>query len=383
MFRQLLLIGLSALLGGAATLLAVSENAVFPRAEAQLAAGQRTAGGLTDIPPLSELDAGFTAEERTNIAVYESTNRSVVNINTRSTRTDALFLFESSSEGTGSGFVYDTAGHIVTNFHVIEGAREIQVTLFDGTSHEAKLVGVDPSSDIAVLKIMAPAEALFPLPVGDSSRLRVGQKVYALGNPFGLERTFTTGVISSLNRTLPARNRRLIKSIIQIDAAINPGSSGGPLLNSSGRMIGMNTAIASNTGQNSGVGFAIPASVVQRFVPQLIESGQIVRPDAGIQQVYQTDDGLRLAKLTPGGPAEVAGLRGPQTQRRQRGPFVYHWVDRSSADLIVQVDDQPITTADEFLSAIENKSPGDRVVIHVVRNGQRLSVPLTLAKSDN
>ena len=251
------------------------------------------------------IDDGLTPDERVNIQVYEKGNRSVVNITTLTVRADFLFR-EVPAEGSGSGSVLDKAGHILTNEHVVEGAREIMVTLYDGNSYAGKLVGVDPLNDIAVLKIDAPPETLFPVEVGDSARLRVGQKIYAIGNPFGLERTMTTGIISSLNRTLPSRSGRLMKQIIQIDAALNRGNSGGPLLDSQGRLIGMNTAIASTTGQNTGVGFAVGANVIHRVVPELIRSGRIIRPDIGITRVMETEQGLLVATLSEKGPAEEA-----------------------------------------------------------------------------
>jgi S1-C subfamily serine protease len=189
-------------------------------------------------------DDELTPEERINVSVYETVNRSVVNINTKTARNDNLFMIEITGEGAGSGSVLDHQGHILTNYHVVEGAREIQVTLHNGKNYEARLIGKDEATYVAVLRIDAPADTLHPVTLADSSRLRVGQKVFAIGNPFGLERTLTTGIISSLNRTLPTRNDRALKSIIQIDAAINPGNSGGPLLDSRGRLIGMNTAIA-------------------------------------------------------------------------------------------------------------------------------------------
>jgi S1-C subfamily serine protease len=333
-------------------------------------------------PPVEALDDDFTPEERVNIFVYEKCNRSVVNINTKGTAGTALFVIEIPSEGAGSGSVLDKRGHILTNYHVVEDAREIQVTLFDGKNYDAHLVGRDPVSDVAVIKIEAPPESLYPVALGDSSRLRVGQRVFAIGNPFGLERTLTTGVISSLNRELPTRNSRTIKSVIQIDAAINPGNSGGPLLDSHGRLIGMNYAIASKTGQNTGVGFAIPVSMISRVVPQLIEKGKVIRPEIGISRVYQTEVGLLIATLVPGGPAERAGLRGFKIVRQQkrRGPFVYETegVDRNSADLIVGVDGQKITTADEFLSIIEARRPGDEVVVSVVRENREVRIPVRL-----
>jgi len=341
-------------------------------------------------PPRPEPPPGdddLTPEERVNVAVYENVNRSVVNINTKSVRGDSFFWLEVPSEGEGSGTVIDQQGHLLTNFHVVDGAREIQATLFNGKTYDASPVGADPTNDLAVLKIDAPAEELYPVVFGESTRLRVGQRVFAIGNPFGLERTLTTGIISSLNRSLPSRrNQRTIKQIIQIDAAINPGNSGGPLLDSRGRMIGMNTAIASKTGESAGVGFAIPINTVARIVPELIQNGRVIRPDIGIARVYQTDKGLLIATLTPGGAAERAGLQGPKVVRRrkQEGPFVYEYrtIDRSAADLIVGVDGKRIRSADDLLTLVESKKPGDRVVLTVVRDGREVGVPVTLEAGD-
>lgn len=337
------------------------------------------------VQPRAE-DDGLTPEERVNIAVYENVNRAVVNISTKGVKGTTFFLIEIPSEGEGSGSVIDTSGHILTNFHVVADAREIMVTLYDGKSYAAQLVGQDPSNDVAVIRIQAPVESLHPVIFGDSVNLKVGQRVFAIGNPFGLERTLTTGIISSLNRSLPSRNGRTIRSIIQIDAAINPGNSGGPLLDSRGRLIGMNTAIASRTGQNTGVGFAIPAGIIRRIVPQLIEKGRVVRPETGIVRVYQMDKGLLVATLAPDGPAERAGLRGPKVvqERRKQGPFVYESrsIDRSAADLIVAVDGVKVVTADEFLSAIEMHRPGEEVMITVIRQGKELRVPVRLAESE-
>ena len=337
----------------------------------------------TDSRPQRKL----TPEEKINIHVYESSNRSVININTKATVTSGFFLMESPSEGAGSGIVIDKQGHVLTNFHVVEGAQEIQAVLYDGSSHDASLVGVDPVTDVAVLRVGAPADLLVPVQFGSSNDLKVGQRVFAIGNPFGLERTLTTGIISSLNRSLPTRAGRTIKSIIQTDAAINPGNSGGPLLDSGSLLIGMTTAIASRTGQSSGVGFAIPVGTLERIVPQLITNGRVVRPDAGITRVYQTERGLLVATLSPGGAAERAGIRGFRVVResRRQGPFVaeFERVDRSNADLIVGVDTVEIDTVDDFLTAIESKNPGDRVLIAIERQGHRLDVPLTLENERN
>ncbi len=325
--------------------------------------------------------------ERVNVDVYERVNRSVVHIATETVQVDRFLPLERTSEGEGSGVIIDRSGHVLTNFHVVDRARQMQVTLFDGTSYPARLVGTDAATDIAVLKIDVPSELLFPVTLGSSTNLLVGQNVYAIGNPFGLERTLTTGVISSLNRTLPRRSRRgMMKAIIQIDAAINPGSSGGPLLDSRAQMIGMNTAIASRTGESAGVGFAIPVNTVLRVVPQLIKSGRVTRPDIGITRVYQTAEGLLIAQLAPGGPAEKAGLHGPKVERhrKRQGPFVYEYqtIDRKAADLITGVDGQQVKTADEFLDAIESKDPGDRVVLTVVRAGRSIQVPVVLEAED-
>ena len=332
----------------------------------------------------SSLD-DFAPEERTNILVYDKANRSVVHINTKAAQRELLFL-EVPTEGAGSGSVLDKGGHILTNYHVVEGAQEIRVTLHNGESYEGAIVGYDPPNDMAVLKINAPADELVPMELGDSSRLRVGQIVYAIGNPFGLERTMTTGIISSLNRSLPSRSGRTMKSIIQIDAALNRGNSGGPLLDTRGRLIGMNTAIASSTGENTGVGFAIPVDAVKRVVPQLIASGKVTRPEAGISRVYQTEQGLVIATLTPGGPAERAGLRGYRIVREQkrRGPFTYEdrHIDRSQADMVVAVDGEKATTADAFLSLIERHRPAEQAVITVVRAGQLVDVPVTLGSGE-
>ena len=337
-----------------------------------------------DVPP--EDDPYLTPEERVNIRVYETTNRSVVNITTKLARTNQLWFLElAPPQGAGSGSVLDQQGHILTNHHVVHDANEIQVTLFNGKSFFAQLVGSDPLNDIAVLRIDAPAEMLFPINRGQSSRLRVGQKVYAIGNPFGLERTMTIGIISSLNRSLRSQAGRMMRSIIQIDAALNRGNSGGPLLDSQGRLIGMNTAIASRTGENTGIGFAIPVSTLGRVVPELIAHGRVVRADVGISRVYETENGLIVAKVVPDGPADRAGIRGfrvvQQSERRGNLLIQRQYVDRESADMIVAVDGRSVSTADEFLEQIERKRPGDRARLTVVRAGRDFPITVTLNES--
>jgi S1-C subfamily serine protease len=375
MKRTLLLCLVSALLGGL-----VSRGT---QEMARPVAAQDAQGFLREREGLPG-DDGLTEEERVNIRVYERCNRGVVNITTEIVRADRFLFLALPAQGTGSGSVLDTNGHILTNHHVVRDARAAQVTLFNGESFPAKLVGEDPVNDIAVLKIEAPPEMLFPFLQGPSERLRVGQKVYAIGNPFGLERTMTEGIISSLNRTLDLPSGRKMKSIIQIDAALNRGNSGGPLLNSQGALIGMNTAIAnpSGTGENTGIGFAIPVSTLRRVVPELIHHGRVIRPDVGISQVYETERGLVVAKVVPDGPADNAGIRGFRIVREQarRGALVIertYW-DPEQADIIVGVDGVPIPSADEFLTAVEQHKPGDRVVISLIRAGQEIHVAVVL-----
>jgi S1-C subfamily serine protease len=340
------------------------------------------------VPPLSVGGAAqLTPDELINIAVYENVNRSVVNIDTKASRSDPFLMFEVPSEGAGSGSVLDKQGHILTNYHVIENAREVMVTLYDGQTYDAQLVGRDVSNDVAVIKIDAPESDLFPVNFGDSGGLRVGQRVFAIGNPFGLQRTLTTGIVSSLNRSLPSRNQRTIKSVIQTDAAINPGNSGGPLLDSGSRLIGMTTAIAGRTGNNTGVGFAIPVSTIQRIVPQLIEKGRVIRPETGIAGVLETDDGLLIHALTPGGPAEKAGMRGPRIvrERYRDGPLIYERrrVDRSAADLIIAVDGEPISSVDELLTIIERRQPSEKAVFSVMREKRKVDVEVTLGEGES
>jgi S1-C subfamily serine protease len=327
----------------------------------------------------------YSPEELINMNVYEACNRGVVNISTTLVRPTSFFT-ETAFEGSGSGAIIDRQGHLTTNYHVIEGARDINVTLYTGDSYPAILVGADPDNDIAVLKISAPEEQLFPIPIGESSSLRVGQHIIAIGNPFGYERTMSTGIISSLNRLITSKTKRKIRSIIQVDAALNQGNSGGPLLNSRGQMIGINTAIATSTGDNAGIGFAIPANTIARVVPQLIQHGRVSRPAIGIIHAIETRDGLLIQKITPGGPAERAGLKGPRVSRRKfrNGPLLFEQdsIDQSSADLIVAIDGQSVKTGDDLLVHIETKKAGEVVRLTIVREGRRMEVPVTLGSDE-
>src|SRR5262245_35990427 len=341
---------------------------------------------LPAAPPVApDTPIELTPEEQISVGVYQNVNRSVVNITTRSIVNNDDFGFGSAevATGTGSGSVLDHKGHIVTNYHVVEGARQINVTLFDGSIHEASLVGGDPNNDLAVVKIDAPNDKLFPITWGDSNRLLVGMRVYAIGNPFGLDRTLTTGIVSSLTRSLETKNRRIVKGVMQTDAAINPGNSGGPLINRQGHMIGITTAIFSRVGQSSGIGMAIPSNTAKRVVEELIRSGRVSRGDSGIVSIFQTERGQLVSKLDPDGPAARAGLRGPQPRTMQRGGQIYRYADRSKADLIVAVDGQSVRTLDDLLNVVESKRPGDKVTFSIVREGKTHDVEVTLVESSD
>lgn len=338
---------------------------------------------VTDSRQLNFADADdLMPEERTNIAVYQRCNRSVVNIST-SSRMDS-FLTVSLKKGTGSGSVLDQSGTILTNQHVIDGAKEITVSLSNSSSYSAVLIGEDPDTDIAILHIKAPAEQLEPIAWGDSQNLKVGQRIYAIGNPFGLERTMSAGMISSLNRQIPSREGRMMRSLIQVDMSLNQGNSGGPLLNTRGELIGMNAAIMSSDGDSAGVGFAIPSSTIQRVVSKLVKYGRVVRPTIGITRVYEKEQGLLIVIVARGGPADVAGLKGfslvtkPRVGLHRPEPSI----DTSSADLIQAIDGTPVKTAEELLEILENKNPADMVVLDIIRHGKSMRVPLKLGSSE-
>lgn len=375
---------MSALIGGAIAAWLVDDNANLRITSVARGQELRVPGiapplATASLPP----NPGLTGEELTNIRVYDGANRGVVNVLTRTVSYDRFFMVPSPAEGAGSGSVIDKQGHILTNYHVVEGANKVWVTLPGGKDpYEGEVVGEDPDNDVAVLKINAPPEELFPVPIGTSENLRVGQRVYTLGNPFGLEGTLTTGIISNLNRTLPSKTGREMKSIIQTDAAMNPGNSGGPLLDTGGRMIGMNVAIATKTGQSAGLGFAIPINRIRQIVPQLIEHGKVTRADIGIVAVKEMDKGLQIVQVNKGGPAEKAGLQGWKTVRRRvtRGPLVYdvERQDPSGADIIVAVGGQAVDSASAFVEKIEDHQPGEQLVLTVLRQGKQIEVSITL-----
>jgi S1-C subfamily serine protease len=317
----------------------------------------------------------FTPDEEINIRVYRATSPAVVNITTTAVTYD-FFLNPLPQEGTGSGAIIDRSGHILTNFHVIDGARRLEVTLADGSKWPARPVGADPSNDLAVIKIDAPVEKLTVIPLGDSSKLLVGQKVLVIGNPFGLDRTLTVGIVSSVGRSIRADNGRLIRGIIQTDAAINPGNSGGPVLNSSAEVIGVSTAIFSPSGGSVGVGFAVPINTAKRILSELISRGYVARPYLGIAgheivpalvQALRlpVKEGIMVVEVTPGSPAQRAGIRGGD-----RAVQVGNMIVRVGGDIITEVDQVKVRTFEELSDCIDAKQPGDTVALTFNRQGK-------------
>lgn len=324
-------------------------------------------------------DSMVATDEQNNIQVFEQTYRSVVHISNRRYQRNLLSMdVFSVPQGTGSGFVWNKDGAIVTNFHVIEGANEIIVRLADQSEWQAEVIGVTPEKDLAVLKIDAPRNLLRPLPLGDSNKLQVGRKVLAIGNPFGLDQTLTVGVVSALGREIQATDRRTIQGVIQTDAAINPGNSGGPLLNSAGALIGVNTAIYSPSGGSAGIGFAIPATTVKKTVQQLLKYGQIITPILGIQIV---DDwiaqrngvrGVIIRTVPRSSNAYKSGLAG--LVRSNNGEW-------KLGDVIVALDNEPVQNSDDLYSLLEKKAVGDTVLVTVVRQQKTRNVKVVLASN--
>jgi S1-C subfamily serine protease len=312
-----------------------------------------------------------TKEEQDTIDVYRQTNGAVVNVRTTVEAWD--FFGPTHQQGTGSGVVIDAVnGYVLTNYHVVGEASEVTVALADGQSYNVRVVGGDPSTDVMVLQIANPPSDLTAVRLGDSTSLEVGQRVLAIGNPFGLQRTLTTGVISSLGRTIRAGNNRLIQGIIQTDAAINPGNSGGPLLDTAGRLVGINTAIVSATQSSAGIGFAVPVNLIRQVLPQLIKFGAVRRPTIGVQ-LLDTRVGPAINYVDPTSPAAKAGLRGAVRQVR-RGPYLYQLQDLRYADVIVAVNGTTVKSVDEFTTALEKTAEGEEVQLTIVREGVRTKV---------
>lgn len=321
----------------------------------------------------------LTPDEVVNIRVYKGATQAVVHISTSKTPDEGFWYNPTPKEAVGSGTIISADGYILTNFHVIDGAQQVRVTLYDGTVVPCQPVGEDPDNDLAVIKITPPdGRKLATIPLGDSSQLEVGRRVFAIGNPFGLDRTMSQGIVSSLGRTINSGSGRLIKGIIQIDAAINPGNSGGPLLDSSGRMVGINTAIPTKSGASMGIGMAIPINTAKRIIPELIAHHGITRPDLGILVVQPVESGLRVMRVDPNGPAAKAGLQGPKMVVYRDGPFVFQNLDVSIADVITTADNVKVRSADDLLSYIEQKKPGQVVTLTILRSGRMLKIPVKL-----
>jgi putative serine protease PepD len=321
-----------------------------------------SAGGTKTVVQQVTVPSAQTAASQSSVSsvtqLYNSASKGVVEVSVSSS---ALGPFGESrtEQAQGSGFVYDTAGHIVTNEHVVDGASSVTVRFWNGATYKATVVGTDPSTDLAVLKVDAPSSVLHPLTLGDSSKVQVGQTVVAIGSPFGLEGTITAGIVSALHRDITAPNNYTITDSIQTDAAINHGNSGGPLLDLSGTVIGVTSQIESDSGDNAGVGFAIPSNTVRSIVSQLMSSGSVKHAYLGVA-IQTASNGVRLTEVRSGTPAERAGLQ--------------------VGDVITAIDGKAITNAAQLSSAIDAKQPGDRVTLTYERNGQTKTVSVTLGE---
>jgi S1-C subfamily serine protease len=371
--RQILVI---ALISG---LFAAGVIAVVDRVSNRL---QPSRAAFSEVSPSGITDPASASDEQNNIEIYRTLSPGVVNVHSTSYARD-FFGFVEPQEGSGSGSVIDQQGNILTNYHVIEGATKLAVSFGGQKNYAAKVVGGDPDTDLAVIKLIEmPKEPLTIVPLGDSDKLEVGQKVLAIGNPFGMDRTLTTGVISGLQRPIRARNGRPIEGAIQTDASINPGNSGGPLFDSHGRMIGINSQILSPSGASAGVGFAVPVNIAKRIVPELVRSGEIRRPKLGIttrdvetlknQVELPVSDGVLIWQIAPGGPAANAGLHGlTQTENG----------DVEIGDVIVGIDNEKVANTDDLYRILNKRAMGAQIQVQIVRNGRRTSVPVRLTET--
>jgi len=371
--RQILLIALFSAFFAAGAVVIVDR--VYNRFQASQAA-------FTETPPAGIADPASSTDEQNNIEVYRTLSPGVVFIHSTSYARD-FFGFVEPQEGSGSGSILDQQGNILTNYHVIEGAQKLSVSIGGKKDYAATVVGGDPDTDLAVIRLIEkPAGPLTVVPMGDSDKLVVGQKVLAIGNPFGLDRTLTTGVISGLQRPIRARNNRLIEGAIQTDASINPGNSGGPLLDSRGRMIGINSQILSPSGSSAGVGFAVPVSIAKRVVPQLLQNGKVRRPKLGIstrdvstirnQVDLPVSDGVLIIQVGRGTGAAAAGLRG--MQQTEMG-------DIELGDIIVGIDNDKVGNSDDLFRVLDKHQIGETVQVQIWRDGRRMSVPVRLMDS--
>jgi S1-C subfamily serine protease len=322
----------------------------------------------------------FATEDETNtMEIFRKASPAVVYVTNTALRR-GLFSLDVMEipRGSGTGFIWQENGLVVTNFHVISGAQKVTVTLQDRSEHSAEVIGFAPEKDLAVLRIKRPPPGLATLPLGDSSELTVGRKVLAIGNPFGLDTTLTTGIVSALGREIQAAGNRKIRGVIQTDAAINPGNSGGPLLNSLGQLVGVNTAIFSPSGASAGIGFAIPVNTVKDVVPQLISYGRVLRPVIGVELASDSwvkryrIKGLPIVQVFPGMPAAEAGMTG--AYRNARGDIVL-------GDIITRIDGKTIRTQDDYFNAVEAREPGDKVKIETLRGDEKRAYRVELVES--
>jgi S1-C subfamily serine protease len=341
----------------------VAGNGLNPAAEPQPVAPR---GSLSEV-------------ERQNIEVYQQMAPSVVHVTNLVEGRGFSLNLQEIPQGTGSGFIWDEDGHIVTNYHVVKGATAARVLLADQSSYEAKNVWAYPDKDIAVIWIQAPKSKLHRILVGSSHDLKVGQVTYAIGNPFGLDQTMTTGIVSALDREIQSATGRPIRGLIQTSAPINPGNSGGPLLDSGGRLIGMTTAIVSPSGAFAGIGFAIPVDEINQVVPQLIQHGKVIRPILGIQvakdQVAEQlgiEEGVLILRVVPNGPAAEAGLRGTSQDRSGHIQL---------GDVIVAIDGKPVKNSNDLYNLMEQHKVGDAVTVTVLRDGERQDFKVTVQES--
>ena len=334
-------------------------------------------------------DETYTQDELQNINVYAKCSGAVVNINTQVTGINWFLEPVVEDGGSGSGSIIDKRGYVLTNVHVIANATKIYVSLSDGTQYEAEIVGQDTDSDLAIIKFTPPAGTMLQtIPFGDSTKLKVGQKVIAIGNPFGFERTMTTGIVSALNRPIKNSNNRIIRNMIQTDTAINPGNSGGPLLDTAGRMVGINTMIYSSSGSSAGVGFCVPAETAVRVASDLLKYGKVrrgviqcslVQLNNTIAQYAGLDiaRGVLVSRTAKGGNAEKAGIVQGTTAARYGSSIIY-----LGGDIITQIDSIEVASIADYYSALESKRPGDTVSVKVRRNGKDRTLTVTLTDAD-
>ena len=393
--------GIRGLLGGRQQASQQDARAV-PQIASQSANSSTSANGTsfelkTNAPQVQRTIAdnpAYTQDEQQNINVYQTANEAVVNISTETVGINWFLEPVPQEGGTGSGSIIDTRGYVLTNRHVIADASKIIISLADGSQYEGKVVGVDAENDIAVVKFEPPkGTVLKTIPFGDSANLKVGQKVLAIGNPFGLDRTLTTGIVSALGRPIKTESDTIIKDMIQTDTAINPGNSGGPLLDTQGRMIGINTMIYSTSGSNAGIGFSIPVNTAKRVVSELIQFGKVRRGsiDAELVQLnsaianyanLKTDKGLLVSRVGKGGNAEKAGLKGGTDAVRygssRSGSIIY-----LGGDIVTSIAGQKVESLTDYYSALESKKPGETIEVTVLRGKQQISFKLTLSERAN